>query len=220
MFNCTFDFAVQTSESGQVSLSSVTVAAPDLPCLDDTVTTTINSTTTTDTIATQSVVSTPAADAVEIKSEAKSVEDKKKMEEDGTGLVTITGDDGVVYQVAGQAEDGQALLVTRDGTQQCVYVATTDQQGEEGSVLTLDTAVAEAVAQLMPDQVNLPGQFFVKEGEGEGASNQMVMSIMDETGAEVAGAQEDGDGTAQVVAQVVQADEPTPGMQLKKLKLM
>lgn len=144
-----------------------------------------------------------------------------KMEESG-GLVTITGDDGVVYQVTGQAEDGQTLLVTRgpDGEQQCVYVTTEQQVGEDGSVLTLDHAVAEAVAQLMPDQVNLTPQFYVKEGTDgtiEGAevvtadNQQMVMSIMDNTNTVVGTGQEDSDNQAQVVAQVIQADEPTPG---------
>lgn len=115
--------------------------------------------------------------------------------------------------MAGQAEDGQTLLVTRDadGEQQCVYV-TTEQQGDDGSVLTLDHAVAEAVAQLIPDQVNLASQFYVKEGGAEPTENPMVMSIMDNTNtADVAEGQEDGDGHGQVVAQVVQAEEPTPG---------
>ncbi|KAJ8680212.1 hypothetical protein QAD02_015999 [Eretmocerus hayati] len=156
-----------------------------------------------------------------------------KMEEHG-GVVTITGDDGVLYQVTGQAEDGQTLLVTRagDGEQQCVYVTTADQQtGEEGqAVLTLDNAVAEAVGQFVPDQTNGTPQYYVKQDgdpttattttttvEGaEGASadgQQVVMSIMDGNNTFVAAAPnaEDGDNQAQVVAQVIQADEPTPG---------
>jgi hypothetical protein len=92
-----------------------------------------------------------------------------------------------------------------------VYV-TTEQQGDDGSVLTLDHAVAEAVAQLIPDQVNLTPQFYVKEDGAEPTENSMVMSIMDNANTtDVTGTQEDNDGQAQVVAQVVQAEEPTPG---------
>lgn len=40
-----------------------------------------------------------------------------------------------------------------DGEQRCVYV-TTNEEGEDGStVLTLDSAYADAVAQLDPNQV-------------------------------------------------------------------
>ncbi|XP_063972689.1 mediator of DNA damage checkpoint protein 1 [Diachasmimorpha longicaudata] len=205
---------VQTD--GGISLSSVG-ASSDLPCLDDTVTTAASTnvstvTTVTEdqgivtegvTIPTTSVsTATPGEITPDIKEEERRVEDP-------SNLVTITGEDGVVYQVAGHAEDGQTLLVTRgaDGEQQCVYV-TTDQQGEDGSVLTLDHAVAEAVAQLIPDQVNLGSQFYVKEGEEATGENQVVMSIMEGSGAQSA---EDPEGQAQVVAQVVQADDPSPG---------
>lgn len=228
---------VQTSETSQINLSNVTVSAPGLPCLDDTaaapaavpvttastaaptpltetapaeavpaITTALSTVTATPTV-TMSVAATDAGKA----GEEKMPEERKVT--DASNLVTIA-EHGVVYQVAGQAEDGQTLLVTRgaDGEQQCVYV-TTEQQGDEGSVLTLDHAVAEAVAQLIPDQVNLTPQFYVKEDGAEPAENSMVMSIMDNANAtDVTGTQEDNDGQAQVVAQVVQAEEPTPGM--------
>ncbi|XP_072751402.1 uncharacterized protein Chro [Anoplolepis gracilipes] len=221
---------VQTSEpTAQINLSNVTVPAPDLPCLDDTVSTiptTPASTPLTEntspvetaittalsavTVATSTVtMSVTSADA---KIEDKISEERKVTTDDASNLVTIA-EHGVVYQVTGQAEDGQTLLVTRgaDGEQQCVYV-TTEQQGDDGSVLTLDHAVAEAVAQLIPDQVNLTPQFYVKEDGAESTENSMVMSIMDNANAtDVTGAQEDNDGQAQVVAQVVQAEEPTPG---------
>ncbi|KAK9306855.1 hypothetical protein QLX08_002726 [Tetragonisca angustula] len=220
---------VQTSEPAQINLTNVSVPAPDLPCLDDTAPTVATPATTTTTplteatpasessiapgLTTATVTSTSTiAIASDVKTEEK-IPEERKVAEDTSNLVTITGEDGVVYQVAGQAEDGQTLLVTRDadGEQQCVYV-TTEQQGDEGSVLTLDHAVAEAVAQLIPDQVNLASQFYVKEGGTEPTENPMVMSIMDNTNAaDVTEGQEDGDGHGQVVAQVVQAEEPTPG---------
>nr|XP_033340428.1 serine-rich adhesin for platelets isoform X2 [Megalopta genalis] len=223
---------VQTSEPAQINLSNVSVPAPDLPCLDDTapavaVPTTTTSTPLTETTptpeasiaaalstATVTSTSTIAITSADVtKPEEKLPEERKVTPEDTSNLVTITGEDGVVYQVTGQADDGQTLLVTReaDGEQQCVYV-TTEQQGDGGSVLTLDHAVAEAVAQLIPDQVNLASQFYVKEGASEPAENPMVMSIMDNSNTtDVAEGQEDGDGHGQVVAQVVQAEEPTPG---------
>ncbi|XP_060833249.1 uncharacterized protein LOC132916869 isoform X1 [Bombus pascuorum] len=221
---------VQTSEPAQINLTNVSVPAPDLPCLDDTAPAVATPATTTTTplteatptsessiaagltTATVTSTNTIAIASTDVKAEEK-IPEERKVTEDTSNLVTITGEDGVVYQVAGQAEDGQTLLVTRDadGEQQCVYV-TTEQQGDEGSVLTLDHAVAEAVAQLIPDQVNLASQFYVKEGGTEPTENPMVMSIMDSTNtADVTEGQEDGDGHGQVVAQVVQAEEPTPG---------
>ncbi|OAD62066.1 hypothetical protein WN48_07719 [Eufriesea mexicana] len=222
---------VQTSEPAQINLTNVSVPAPDLPCLDDTAPAVTTPTTTTATpltettptsessiaagltTATVTSTSTIAIASTDVTKAEEKLPEERKVAEDTSNLVTITGEDGVVYQVAGQAEDGQTLLVTRDadGEQQCVYV-TTEQQGDEGSVLTLDHAVAEAVAQLIPDQVNLASQFYVKEGGTEPTENPMVMSIMDNTNTgDVAEGQEDGDGHGQVVAQVVQAEEPTPG---------
>lgn len=230
---------VQTSETttAQINLSTVTVSAPDLPCLDDTAVNAPVSTSTATTLTetptstapesktetsittalstiTTSTVTNITATSADVKSEEKITEESKVTTADASNLVTIA-EHGVVYQVAGQAEDGQTLLVARgaDGEQQCVYV-TTEQQGDEGSVLTLDHAVAEAVAQLIPDQVNLTPQFYVKEDGAESNENSMVMSIMDNnanTADVTTTTQEDNETQAQVVAQVVQADEPTPG---------
>ncbi|KAL0128185.1 hypothetical protein PUN28_003442 [Cardiocondyla obscurior] len=217
---------VQASETTQINLSNVTIPAPDLPCLDDSTSTTAatpvstapsETVTPTETpiiatgLSTGSVTSTSVTMSSTDKNEEKLSEEKKTID-DASNLVTIA-EHGVVYQVAGQAEDGQTLLVTQgaDGEQQCVYV-TTEPQGDDGSVLTLDHAVAEAVAQLIPDQVNLAPQFYVKEDGAEPTENSMVMSIMDNANAtDVTGTQEDNDGQAQVIAQVVQAEEPTPG---------
>lgn len=228
---------VQTSETtAQINLSNVAIPAPDLPCLDDTaptIPTTVptapaststsltentNSVETSITTALSAVTAatstvTMSVTSADAKTEDKIPEERKVTTDDASSNLVTIAEHGVVYQVAGQAEDGQTLLVTRgaDGEQQCVYV-TTEQQGDDGSVLTLDHAVAEAVAQLIPDQVNLTPQFYVKEDGAEPTENPMVMSIMDNANAtDVTGTQEDNDGQAQVVAQVVQADEPTPG---------
>ncbi|XP_046744328.1 mucin-22 isoform X3 [Diprion similis] len=206
--------ATTTSASTSLTESTSVTEIPAATSLTTTPTTTaavISTTSMTSPAATVSTSVTTSPVSTDEKTEDK-VDDDKKVAEDTSGLVTITSEDGVVYQVTGQGEDGQTLLVTQgaDGEQQCVYV-TTEQQGDDGSVLTLDHAVAEAVAQLMPDQVNLTPQFYVKEGDAESSDSQMVMSIMDNNGTAVAAGQEEADGQAQVVAQVVQADEPTPG---------
>ena len=126
-----------------------------------------------------------------------------------TELVTI-GEDGVVYQISTEEEQdgGEAMLVSADGEPQCVYVTAEQAAGmEDGSVLTLDTAVAEAVAQLIPDQVNVIGggsgcsQFYVKEGDAD--SGQLMITSGVEQGEEMT--------QAQVVAQVVQEGEPVSG---------
>ncbi|KAK7864558.1 hypothetical protein R5R35_007328 [Gryllus longicercus] len=135
-----------------------------------------------------------------------------------TEVVTVTGEDGVVYQIA---TEGQDEMEGGEGMQQCVYVTTDQAEGsEEGAVLTLDTAVAEAVAQLMPDQVNVIGggcsQFYIKEGEGNPVpadnNEQLVMaSVVDQPGA---------DDNAQVVAHVVQEGEIIPGTGKRRVVLL
>lgn len=132
-----------------------------------------------------------------------------------TEVVTVTGEDGVVYQIA---TEGQEEIEGGEGMQQCVYVTTDQAEGsEEGAVLTLDTAVAEAVAQLMPDQVIGGGcpQFYIKEGEDTSVadnSNQLVMtSVVDQSGT---------DENAQVVAHVVQEGEIIPGTGKRRVVLL
>ncbi|XP_015184080.1 PREDICTED: uncharacterized protein LOC107070411 isoform X2 [Polistes dominula] len=189
---------VQTSEPAQIHLPNEAVTAPDLPCLDDSTTNTVTvtpptttvSTSLTETSVSEPTITTGATTATAVtsttvtstdvvnKSDEK-IAEERKVTEDPSNVVTIAGEDGVLYQVTGEADDGQTLLVTRgaDGEQQCVYVTTEPQ-----------------------------------EGDAEPTENPMVMSIMDNTNAtDVTGCQEDSDGQAQVVAQVVQAEEPTPG---------
>ncbi|KAK3913153.1 Heterochromatin protein 1 [Frankliniella fusca] len=126
-----------------------------------------------------------------------------------TEMVTIQGPDGVVYQVQGQLEDGaQTLLVQgEDGEQSCVYV-TTNQEGEDGStVLTLDSAYADALAQVDSNQVSILGdgsQLLVQNEDGTTTlSDSQLMSVMEGGDKE--------DTQAQIVAQVVQAGDAPPG---------
>lgn len=57
----------------------------------------------------------------------------------------ITGEDGVVYQVAGQNEEGQTLLVAQGADGQMYVTAATTSEDAQNNVLTLDSAVAEAM---------------------------------------------------------------------------
>lgn len=144
--------------------------------------------------------------------------------EDGTPLL-VTGEDGTVYQVAGKNAEGQTILVAQgaDGEQQFAYVAAAD--GDENNVLTLDNAVAEAVAQLSPEQqaealaaaAAESGQYILKQEDGTGGelvsmgeANEMNPAqqgqLCIQTGSESGESQDQN-----IPAEVVQADLPSPG---------
>ncbi|XP_059216181.1 putative uncharacterized protein DDB_G0271606 isoform X2 [Stomoxys calcitrans] len=115
-------------------------------------------------------------------------QDQMLTNEDGTPLL-VTGEDGTVYQVAGKNVDGQTILVSQgpDGEQQFAYVAAAEGENEN-QVLTLDNAVAEAVAQLPADQqaealaaaANEPGngggQYLVKTTQEDGTTQVVTMT--------------------------------------------
>lgn len=73
-------------------------------------------------------------------------------QEDGQPLL-VTGEDGTIYQVAGKNEQGQTILIAQgaEGEQQCVYVAADDN--EEGGMINLDSAVADAMQNIATDEV-------------------------------------------------------------------
>uniref|UniRef100_A0A182RY38 Chromo domain-containing protein n=1 Tax=Anopheles funestus TaxID=62324 RepID=A0A182RY38_ANOFN len=123
--------------------------------------------------------------------------------EDGSAII-VAGEDGTLYQVAGKNAEGQTILITHnsDGEQSCVLVAS--QEGEEDStgagtagVLTLDAAVSEAVA--VPQE----GQEMTEE-----QAAQYQQSV--DTNQELTISTEDSQDT-QITAEVVQADQPSPG---------
>ncbi|XP_054732245.1 uncharacterized protein LOC129240463 [Anastrepha obliqua] len=99
--------------------------------------------------------------------------------EDGTPLL-VTGEDGTVYQVAGKNAEGQTILVTQgpDGEQQFAYVAAAE--GDDNQVLTLDNAVAEAVAQnsgeLHQAESMAEPQYIVKTTKEDGTTHVVTMS--------------------------------------------
>ncbi|XP_063536313.1 uncharacterized protein LOC134746034 [Cydia strobilella] len=144
-------------------------------------------------------------DGTEVKMEAHAVkqllEDGGEGEGEEVGLlqaghppIMIRGEDGVLYQVAGENEAGQTLLVAAEGMEGAVegveggadgdgvmYVTREDGQ----DVLAIDPS---QLAQLMPG--------------GEAPALQQVA-------VQVEG--EPGEDATQVIAQLVQADLPSPG---------
>ncbi|KAH8370464.1 hypothetical protein KR093_003586 [Drosophila rubida] len=142
--------------------------------------------------------------------------------EDGSALL-VRGEDGTVYQVAGKNAEGQTILVTQgpDGEQQFAYVAAAE--GEDQDVLTLDNAVAEAVAVGQQGEAIADGEgILVSMTEEELAQHQAAVLQQQQQEAAAAGSTphtaqihittSDSDGTeAQIPAEVVQADLPSPG---------
>ncbi|XP_017014358.2 uncharacterized protein Chro [Drosophila takahashii] len=145
--------------------------------------------------------------------------------EDGSALL-VRGEDGTVYQVAGKNAEGQTILVTQgpDGEQQFAYVAAAE--GEDQDVLSLDHAVAEAVQ--AGEHIESHGvasatadgeQILVSMTEEELAQHQVLQQAeasASGTGtpatAQIHITTSDSDGTeAQIPAEVVQADLPSPG---------
>ncbi|XP_065220425.1 uncharacterized protein Chro isoform X2 [Planococcus citri] len=146
---------------------------------------------------------------------------------ENTNMITITGEDGLVYQVANAKLEGDTIVVASgEDEQQCVFVTEDGHQvmqrtNEDGStVLTLESAYADAVSQLVPNQINiLPdgSQIYVKQEE-----NGQVELMQIQAGTEIAEqeateeqeqqiAENADENSGQVVAQLIEAGEPAPG---------
>jgi Chromo (CHRromatin Organisation MOdifier) domain len=151
--------------------------------------------------------------------------------EDGTPIY-ITGDDGTMYQVAGKNANGETILISTnaEGEQTCVLlpadqdllaglpgIQTTDatEASVEGAPMSVDAAVAEAVS-AASEQAEGEQQFFAKEGDetsqsgGEEVTQPLSIAVGGESG-------DSQDG--QITAEIVQADEPSPGETRKELNL-
>lgn len=141
--------------------------------------------------------------------------------EDGTPIY-ITGDDGTMYQVAGKNAKGETILVSTnaEGEQTCVLlpadqdllaglpgIQTSDVTESEGSApLTVDAAVAEAVSAGEQAQE----EFFAKEGDDASQESQSAEEATQPLSVAVGG--DSGDSQdGQITAEIVQADEPSPG---------
>lgn len=143
--------------------------------------------------------------------------------EDGTPIY-ITGDDGTMYQVAGKNANGETILISTnaEGEQTCVLlpadqdllaglpgIQTTDASEAqiEGEPLTVDAAVAEAVSAAGEQAEG--EQFFAKEGDegSQGSADDEATQPLSIAVGGDSGDSQDG----QITAEIVQADEPSPG---------
>ncbi|XP_039752838.1 uncharacterized protein LOC120628522 isoform X3 [Pararge aegeria] len=142
--------------------------------------------------------------------------------------IMIRGEDGVLYQVAGENEDGQTLLVAAEGVEGAVEGADGESDGvmyvtrEDGQTLLVATQGVDGSVQGVEGGV---------DGDGEGVTyvtredGQDVLSIdpaqlaqlmpggepgaLQQVAVQVEG--EPGEDATQVIAQLVQADLPSPG---------
>lgn len=133
--------------------------------------------------------------------------------EDGSPIY-MAGEDGTIYQVAGKNANGETILISQgsDGEQQCVLLSADQDllglsglQTEEGSALTVDAAVAEAVA--IGDQLK-------EDTDSQEASSDATQPLS----VTVSGDGDSQDG--QITAEIVQADMPSPGGTRKVVLLL
>lgn len=104
--------------------------------------------------------------------------------EDGSPMI-VSGEDGTIYQVAGKNAEGQTILIAQgvDGEQQRVYVAACDDD------LGLESAMGQDAGE---------GQFMIKEEDGSDPTQ--ALTIVTDSG-----------DSQDITAEVVQADQPSPG---------
>jgi len=152
--------------------------------------------------------------------------------EEADSMITITGDDGMLYQVSAAqlAASGGTVLLAGNGEtdgQQCVFLtedgnsmiqANTNQEG----MIALDD-FGNSVGQLMPQQLDLgnlvtddAGNMYIKDNEtgqyvpvsATEQGGQVVIQPSENYAQEPQVMQEDQD---QLVAQIIDAGEPAPG---------
>lgn len=132
-----------------------------------------------------------------------------ELNESETPLI-ITGEDGTIYQVAGQNEQGQTILISQgaDGQSQCLVVATESLQLEENQqvVQMSESGVAGELQQQQQQE-----QEQQQHEESMMVDETSVAVAVSETMPEgeisgVAGGEEES-----MVAQLISADPPSPG---------
>ncbi|CAG4965133.1 unnamed protein product, partial [Parnassius apollo] len=153
-------------------------------------------------------------DGSEVKVESNAV---KQLLEEGVGVdeneevgllhaghppIMIRGEDGVLYQVAGENEAGQTLLVAAEGVEGAVEGVEGAVEGEGDGVMYVTREDGQDVLAIEPSQLAqlLPGSGGAGAGEA-GALQQVAVQVEGEA----------GEDATQVIAQLVQADLPSPG---------
>nr|CAI5840277.1 unnamed protein product [Callosobruchus analis] len=150
---------------------------------------------------------------------------------DSDNPIFITGDDGTVYQVAGQNEHGQTILLTQgaDGQQQCLLVTNELADGADNvaAAMSATASTDEETQQQQQQQQQQAEQQEHQQQEEQQQEEQQQMTMPDirsgtnvteplsiNTGHDADGeeaADGDGEGNDQVVAQVVRTEPPSPG---------
>ncbi|CAH2980927.1 unnamed protein product [Chilo suppressalis] len=150
-------------------------------------------------------------DGSEVKVEASAV---KQLLEEGVGVdegeevgllhsahppIMIRGEDGVLYQVAGENEAGQTLLVAAEGVEGAVEGVEGAVEGEGDGVMYVTREDGQDVLAIDPAQLAhlMPG------GGGDAAPALQQVAVQVEG--------EPGEDATQVIAQLLQADLPSPG---------
>ncbi|XP_045497960.1 uncharacterized protein LOC123696020 isoform X2 [Colias croceus] len=183
-------------------------------------------------------------DGTEVKVEASAV---KQLLEEGVGVddseevsllhaghtpIMIRGEDGVLYQVAGENEAGQTLLVAAEGVEAGVEGVEGAVEGDGEGVMYVTREDGQTLlVSTQGVQGTVEGVEGGAEGDGEGVTyvtredGQDVLTIDPAQlaqlmpGGEAGGLQqvavqvegEPGEDATQVIAQLVQADLPSPG---------
>ncbi|KAG5670108.1 hypothetical protein PVAND_000391 [Polypedilum vanderplanki] len=138
--------------------------------------------------------------------------------EDGTPIF-ITGDDGTMYQVAGKNSKGETILVSTnaEGEQTCVLLpADQDLLAGLPGIQTADVTEADAEAVVEGDQVIASGEqvqeeFFAKEGDDGSQTSAGEESTVTQPLSVAVGGDSGDSQDGQITAEIVQADEPSPG---------
>ncbi|XP_059049995.1 uncharacterized protein LOC131844993 isoform X2 [Achroia grisella] len=144
-------------------------------------------------------------DGTEVKVEASTVKQLLEGTDDGEEVsllhtghppIMIRGEDGVLYQVAGENEAGQTLLVAAEGVEGAV-------EGVEGAVETDGDGVMYVTRDDGQDVLAIdPSQLAqLMPGEAAPALQQVAVQVEGEP----------GEDATQVIAQLLQADLPSPG---------
>ncbi|XP_038209727.1 uncharacterized protein LOC119830698 isoform X2 [Zerene cesonia] len=183
-------------------------------------------------------------DGTEVKVEASAV---KQLLEEGVGVddneevsllhaghtpIMIRGEDGVLYQVAGENEAGQTLLVAAEGVEAGVEGVEGAVEGDGEGVMYVTREDGQTLlVSTQGVQGTVEGVEGAADGDGEGVTyvtredGQDVLTIdpaqlaqlmpggeagaLQQVAVQVEG--EPGEDATQVIAQLVQADLPSPG---------
>lgn len=124
--------------------------------------------------------------------------------EDGSPLL-VTGEDGTIYQVAGKTADGQTLLIAQgaDGEQHCVYVAAED--GDESGLLALTQSATQQSGE--SQEAESSSQYGMSQDEDSLMAGGDMGQQVHQEALSVDTDSQDG----QITAELVQADQPSPG---------